>query len=88
MVPLSQSFGEVLIGYSTSPGEPRAKQKGTNGIFAAILARDLQLPDIGVQDIMHKVRDEVSDATGGLQTPWYNASLANEIYLKPPHRGN
>ena len=88
MVPPSQSFGEVLIGFSTSPGEPRAKQKGTNGIFAAILARDLQLPDIGVQDIMHKVRDEVSDATGGLQNPWYNASLANEIYLKPPHRAN
>ena len=77
-----------MIGFSTSPGEPRAKQNGTNGIYAAILARDLQIPDISVQDVMRKVRDEVGDATDHHQNPWYNASLSNEIYLKPLRWGN
>lgn len=73
--------GGLLIAYSTDPGAVALDGKGINSPYTAALARHLTTPGLEIQSALTRVRADVSEATGGAQHPWHNASLSREVFI-------
>lgn len=73
--------GGILIGYATDPGAVALDGKNGNSPYASALAKYITAPGLNIHSVLTRVRNEVSNGTGGRQRPWYNASLGRDIYL-------
>lgn len=73
--------GGLLIAYATDPGAVAYDGKGINSPYTAALARHLTTPGLEIQSALTRVRADVSEATGGAQHPWHNASLSREVFI-------
>ena len=73
--------GGLLIAYSTDPGAVALDGKGVNSPYTTALARHLATPGLEIQSALTRVRADVSEATGGAQHPWHNASLSREVFI-------
>lgn len=73
--------GGLLIAYATDPGAVAYDGKGINSPYTTALARHLTTPGLEIQSALTRVRADVSDATGGAQHPWHNASLSREVFI-------
>jgi hypothetical protein len=69
------------IMFSTSPGDVALDGSGRNGIFTEAFLKYLD-SDLKIEDLFKKVTGEVRDLSAGAQTPWINASLSSDFYLK------
>lgn len=85
----SSSSGGLLIAYSTDPGAVALDGKGANSPYTTALAKHLTTPGLEIQSALTRVRADVSEATGGTQHPWHNASLSREVFMggDAPDRG-
>jgi peptidoglycan hydrolase-like protein with peptidoglycan-binding domain len=70
-----------LIAYATDPGAVAYDGKGINSPYTTALARHLTTPGLEIQSALTRVRADVSEATGGAQHPWHNASLSREVFI-------
>ncbi|CAN7249666.1 caspase family protein [Pararhizobium sp. LjRoot235] len=77
----SVGSGGLLIAYATDPGAVAYDGKGVNSPYTAALARHLATPGLEIQSALTRVRADVSEATGGAQRPWHNASLSREVFI-------
>ncbi|OBZ95442.1 hypothetical protein ADU59_12830 [Pararhizobium polonicum] len=77
----SSGAGGLLIAYATDPGAVAYDGKGINSPYTAALARHLTTPGLEIQSALTRVRADVSEATGGAQHPWHNASLSREVFI-------
>ncbi|URK87097.1 caspase family protein [Rhizobium sp. RCAM05350] len=77
----STGSGGLLIAYATDPGAVAYDGKGVNSPYTAALARHLTTPGLEIQSALTRVRADVSEATGGAQRPWHNASLSREVFI-------
>jgi len=77
----STGSGGLLIAYATDPGAVAYDGKGINSPYTAALARHLTTPGLEIQSALTRVRADVSEATGGAQRPWHNASLSREVFI-------
>ena len=75
--------GEVLLAFSTAPGAAALHGPGRNSPFTAALLKHLAEPGRPLMDVMLDVRKEVSTATGGKQSPWFNSTLSADFSLAP-----
>jgi uncharacterized caspase-like protein len=57
--------------------------KGRNGLFTSYLLRYIATPNIDVDVMLRRVRDEVIKATNNYQVPWNSSSLRQEFSLNP-----
>jgi uncharacterized caspase-like protein len=73
--------GGLLIAYATDPGAVAYDGKGINSPYTTALARHLTTPGLEIQSALTRVRADVSEATGGAQHPWHNASLSREVFI-------
>lgn len=64
-----------VIIYSTAPGRTAADGEGRNGTFTEALLCNIATPDLDIELMMRRVREEVIQASGGSQVPWQNSSL-------------
>ena len=82
----STNAGGLLIAYATDPGAVAYDGKAAHSPYTAALAKHLATPGLEIQSALTRVRAEVSEATGGAQRPWHNASLAREVFIggQPP----
>jgi uncharacterized caspase-like protein len=77
----SNGAGGILIAYATDPGAVALDGKGENSPYTAALVRHITTPGLEIQSALTRVRGEVTDATGGKQRPWHNASLGREVFI-------
>lgn len=74
----------TLVAYSTGPGLLAADGTEGNSVYTAALARHLTEPGQEIEKIFKRVATEVRKKTFDDQIPWYDTSLTDEYYLKPP----
>jgi len=73
-----------LVAYSTSPGDVAEDGPGRNGTYTKHLLRHLITPGITIEDVLKRVRIDVSQETNGRQIPWESSSLTGYFYFKQP----
>src|SRR5215468_4514073 len=68
-----------LVSYSTAPGTEALDGDGTNSPYTSALMRIGQEPGLPIEQVLKRVRLEVSNATDRQQFPWESSSLTNEF---------
>jgi uncharacterized caspase-like protein len=71
------------VAFSTEPGRAALEGGGRNSPFTEALLRHIRTPGATIHDIMLRVRKDVSDTTGGAQTPWEKSALTQRIVFTP-----
>ena len=74
----------TLIAYSTMPGQLAADGTGSNSVYTSALVKIMQEPDREIEEIFKMVSTEVRRKTLDDQIPWYESSITDRYYLKPP----
>jgi hypothetical protein len=64
-----------FIAMATAPGAVAVDGSGEHSPFSEALSRQLLVPDQSIEETFRNVRIEVSELTGGRQTPWDTSSL-------------
>lgn len=64
-----------IIAFSTSPGGEAGEGDGANSPFATAFAETIKEAGLSIEQVFQKIRDKVSKATGGQQTPQEISSL-------------
>ncbi len=72
-----------LIAYSTAPGNVAADGQGRNGVYTRYLLREIQKPELKIEDVLKNVRIAVTRETGDRQVPWESSSLTGDFYFSP-----
>jgi len=67
---------QSLIVYATAPGRTAQDGEGRNGVFTGALLKHLADPNLDVELMIRRVREEVMAATGGAQVPWHSSSIS------------
>ncbi|HSF63553.1 MAG TPA: caspase family protein, partial [Paracoccaceae bacterium] len=75
----------TFVAFATEPGGVSYDGTGdsANSPFTSAILRNIEEPGMSISDMMIKVRNDVEDATGRLQTPWDQSSLREQFYFKP-----
>jgi uncharacterized caspase-like protein len=68
--PPASPQGRVFIAFATGPGSKLSETRGDNGPFALALTRHLAFPAADLHEVFKRIRDDVVNATNGLQLPW------------------
>lgn len=71
-----------LIAYATSPGTTASDGGGSNGLYTSALLRHIKTPDLTIEEVFKKVRNDVMKASKGKQTPWESTSMTGHFYFK------
>ncbi|MCG6857591.1 MAG: caspase family protein [Salaquimonas sp.] len=79
----SSGTGQVLIGFSTAPGEVAQDGVGKNSPFTTALLHNMDAKGLEVELMFKRVKQEVYDATEKEQEPWINSALRKEFYFNP-----
>jgi hypothetical protein len=70
-----------LIAYATAPGNVASDGDGENGIYTSVLLKHINTPNVTVEQVFKRVRNEVEERTGNTQTPWESTSLKGDFYF-------
>jgi uncharacterized caspase-like protein/TPR repeat protein len=76
-----------LIAFSTEPGAVAYDGTGQLSPYTTALVRHITAPNEEIRRALTLVRREVIAATGGLQVPWENSALTDDLYLMPAPPG-
>jgi hypothetical protein len=77
---------EGLIVYATEPGNFAFDGTGRNSYFTQALLKYLQTPNLDVELMLRKVREDVKTTTKSKQIPWTSSSLVRPFYFKQVER--
>jgi uncharacterized caspase-like protein len=75
--------GNTLVAFATSPNEVAYDGAREHSPFSTALLAHLGEPDLPLTAAMTKVTGDVVKATDGLQRPWVNLSLTDDVILNP-----
>jgi len=67
---------QSLVVYATAPGKTAQDGEGRNGVFTGALLKHLADPNLDVELMIRRVREEVMAATSGAQVPWHSSSIS------------
>ncbi len=70
-----------FIAFSTQPENVALDGTGENSPFTAALLAHIGDPEADIHAMMRRVRADVVAATGGVQVPWENSSLVEEVFV-------
>lgn len=74
----------AFLAYGTSPGSTASDNPSeTHGLFTKALLKYLSAPQLNINDLFEKVREDVIAASHGLQVPWTSSSLVGSLHLNP-----
>jgi hypothetical protein len=71
-----------MVVFATSPGNVALDGSGRNSPFTSALLEHLQMPNLGIRDLITEVQRTVQVSTGGRQIPWVNTSFTGEFYFR------
>lgn len=72
-----------IVAYSAAPGQVAADGDGRNSPYTAALIQAMQEPGVELSHVFRRVRNSVTAATGGDQTPWEEQSLTGDFFFVP-----
>jgi tetratricopeptide (TPR) repeat protein len=73
--------GGTLIAYSTAPGSVANDGSQRNGIYTQELLKNIQIPNLDIEEVLKHVRVSVRNLTAGQQVPWEASSLTGDFYF-------
>jgi TPR repeat protein len=76
-----------LIAFSTEPGAVAYDGSGALSPYTTALVRYITAPNEEIRRALTLVRRQVIAATDGLQVPWENSALTDDLYLMPAPPG-
>jgi uncharacterized caspase-like protein len=76
-----------LVSYSTAPGNEALDGDGENSPFTTAFTKIGQEPGLPIEQLLKRVRLDVSNATGRQQFPWESSSLTTEFSFFPGAAG-
>src|SRR5215470_7666732 len=76
-----------LVSYSTAPGTEALDGDRENSPFTSALLRVGQVPGLPIEQVLKRVRLDVSNATDRQQFPWESSSLTSEFSFFPTGDG-
>jgi uncharacterized caspase-like protein len=79
----------LLIAYATDPGNVALEGNvGELSPFTTALVKHIATPGLSAAQILGLVSEEVSDATGGKQTPWsvFSRTVGAHVFLPKPEK--
>ncbi|MEL7110545.1 MAG: SUMF1/EgtB/PvdO family nonheme iron enzyme [Pseudomonadota bacterium] len=79
LAPVARSRG-LLVSYSTEPGYTATDGAGSNSPYTQALAAIIQQDGLIAEQVFKRVADQVHQATGGAQTPFYNSGLIGDDF--------
>jgi len=71
----------TFITYSTSPGNVAADGKGRNSPYTESLLKHMTTPDLPIEQVFKKVRQELNTKSSGKQIPWELSSLSGDFFF-------
>jgi len=74
----------TFLAYATSPGNVASDGEGANGLYTENLLREIQVPEVKIEDIFKRVRLAVRRNSNGRQVPWESTSLEDDFWFIPP----
>ncbi|MBE9073963.1 tetratricopeptide repeat protein [Microcystis sp. LEGE 08355] len=78
-----QSARGALIAFATEPGGVAADGEGENGLYTSFLLKHLKTPNLDVELMFKRVREDVVQATQNKQVPWESSSLVGDFSFNP-----
>ena len=75
-----------LVAYATAPDSVAADGTGKNGIYTGQLLKNLNMPGLGIEELLKQVRIGVLRETGEKQVPWESSSLTGHFVFNPGQR--
>ena len=79
LAPVARARG-LLVSYSTEPGFTATDGDGKNSPYTLALANVIGQDGLIAEQVFKRVADQVNQATGGAQTPFYNSGLIGEDF--------
>lgn len=79
LAPVARSRG-LLVSYATEPGFTATDGAGRNSPYTLALANVIGQDGLIAEQVFKRVADQVHQATGGAQTPFYNSGLIGEDF--------
>jgi len=76
----------TLIAYATAPGKVAYDGAGANSPFSSALAEWIAEPGLEIGLMFRRVRQDVVEATDGLQVPWIEEAIIGDFYFVPGER--
>ncbi len=73
----------MIISYSTSPGKVASDGTGRNSPYTSALIKNMSTPDVSIEEVFKKVRQELGVRTDGQQVPWELSSLEGNFTFLP-----
>jgi hypothetical protein len=70
----------VLVAYSTAPDSTARDGDGRNSPYTQHFKEFLRRPNASLETVLKMTRVEVTTATKGQQTPWYESSISGDFY--------
>ena len=71
----------TLIAYATAPGKVAYDGAGSNSPFSSSLAEWIAEPGLEIGLMFRRVRQDVVEATNGLQVPWIEEAIIGDFYF-------
>jgi len=71
----------TLIAYSTSPGKVALDGSRRNSPYTEVLLKNIQVPDLTIEQVFKQTRKDIDILTTGKQTPWESTSLIGDFYF-------
>jgi uncharacterized caspase-like protein len=82
-IQIEKSGKGTLVAFATSPNDVAYDGTGEHSPFTTALLAHVGEPGLPLTAAMTKVTGDVVKATGGLQRPWVNLSLTDDVILNP-----
>ncbi len=71
----------TVVAYSASPGKASIERTAErNGVYTKHLLRNLQIPNLSIEQVFKNTRTDVLRDTKGGQTPWDESSLFGDVF--------
>jgi hypothetical protein len=71
----------TFVTFATQPGRVTVDGAGANSPFTTALLQNLEIPGLGISDMMIRVRNETEKLTLGKQVPWEQSDLREQFYF-------
>ena len=78
---ISTEGGGLVIAYATAPGTTASDGDGRNSPFTTALLKWMPEKGLEIEQMLKKVKVEVSSITDNNQRPWTNSDLTMEVYI-------
>ena len=72
----------TLISFATRPGSVAADGTGKNGLYTEHLLRQIDEPNIPIEQVLKRVVTGVKQASNGRQEPWMEGSIEGDFYFR------